>query len=105
MNEKRLKYLTDLVKCMYGDYEISWSEVTEDGIILSVAPKVDVYNPIIFLPHDKVVPTILHVDFEVSDKFYKCEWYDQIEQVMLSLSRTGRIVHKLKGITNELLMF
>lgn len=105
MDKKRLKYLTDLVKCIYGDYEVSWSELTEDGIILSVIPEKDVYNPIIFLPHNKVTPTILHVDFEVSSRFYNCEWYKQIEQVMLNLSRTDRIVHKLKGVTNDLLIF
>lgn len=105
MNEKRVKYLTDLVKCMYGDYEVSWCEFTDDGIILSIIPEKDVYNPIIFLPHGKTTPTILQVDFEISGRFYECEWYEQIEQVMLSLSHTNKIVHKLKGVTDNFLVF
>ena len=105
MNKERLKNLMKLLKYMYGDYELGWSELTEDGIILSINPEKYVYNPIIFLPHGKKEPTILHVDFEVSDEFYKSEWYEQIEQLMVILSHIGGVIHELKGVTDNFLVF
>lgn len=105
MNKARLKYLINLTKYMYGDYEVGWCELTKDGIILSISPDKNIYNPIVFLPHGKKEPTILHVDFEVSYEFYKSEWYEHIEQLMLILSSTGVVIHELKGVVDNFLVF